>query len=499
MPPRVLVALCGLLRSYQLTWPVISRQLRLDALSAEGRAETDVLVLTSLTSGCSESDVAHGLCPLEWAKMGQAERSAELNVTIGPRLRLIHHADLSLNVRRFGRALEARALNFIESRLLPTRQKAHKKPTTAELTAAAASFFDVYEIVVFVRPDVILVPPAPRSVRRALDTFDLLHTCKAFPGFQLISGSLYRDFWYHARDWDFMHVICPPVHVADWLLLNAAPNETCRAFAGCRRGTGTHPPTRPPGYSGEWYSSDTLKPKGHICTMPASKLCDRVVYFLSRNLPMLALPDALAFAHLVKMTRPQPGTTATRSTTGLAVSSARAAVRSVTASTNNVSLTFPAKMYHKSHPNAFMMIDATNVSAAGAAAQPSPERLTAAFTYSWPWSWVPCTTGLEDERGLLCADNARGTCVQYIPLALGGANVIASPSIKNVMRTAHKNATTDGMYARIKVGEGVAQKKNLIVASSGARSDLGVASDIPHSVDRSIYRCCLRRSALCPQ
>jgi hypothetical protein len=45
MPSRVLVVLCGLLRTYQLTWPVLQKQLRLTELDA------DVVVLTSLLAG----------------------------------------------------------------------------------------------------------------------------------------------------------------------------------------------------------------------------------------------------------------------------------------------------------------------------------------------------------------------------------------------------------------------------------------------------------------
>ena len=401
---RILIALCGLLRSYQLVWPILSRQLRLDALRAEGRAETDVIVLTSLARGCTDADVSRDLCPREWSEMGAAERIAELRVTIGPRLRFVHGAELSDVARRFGRSLEARALDLIARRLLPARPEGAGSPTAAELASAAAGFFDAYAIVVFVRPDVVLVPPAPRSADRAFGTFDLIRTCAAYRGFELVSGSLYRWFWYHTRDWDFMHVLCPPVRVVHWLALDARANETCDAPGVCGAAPYARPPPRPPGYAAEWHSplaqNVSRERTAHICSMPGKALCTRAAYFASRALPMIALPDALTLAHIVKLRRP-----------GLE-GAPRQNGAPTTANASAVAVPFAG----------------------------------------WPWSWEPCSFAGDDERGLLCPVKRQNECAPYRPVILGGRPAVASDeqrvALARAERRGEERASDDALGRR---------------------------------------------------
>lgn len=425
----MLVALCGLLRSYQLAWPVLSRQLRVAELGA------DVIALTSLAEGCTDADVARGRCPAEWAALGEADRRAELAATIGPRLRLVHSASIPPEDRRFGRSLEARAAEFVQARWRASRPGAPGAPTAEQLAEVARAFFDVYEIVVFTRPDVILVPPRVRAAERARGTLDLLRTCGALPGFLLVSGSLYRRFWYHARDWDFVHILCRPVTVADWLALPAGPNDTCAGYASCAAPTPA-PPARPPGYSGAWSAPPSAGRKGNVCTSPAAALCDRAVYFEMRRLPMLALPDSLAFAHLLKLRRPRT-------------------------------------------PPPF-----------GPAAVPPPARPNSSSREpAWPHEWAPCVHGYENADGLLCAGGRREQqCVEYWPAVLGPAHAGAQEGPREALGgDALRNGTS---------GASPASAAQVPLAAAGAEPEEvsgGLGWDGPSSafpyVDRASYAC----------
>lgn len=397
MGARVLIALCGLLRSYQIAWPVLARQLRVAELGA------DVIVLTYLDAACTESDVASGHCPRDWASMSAQKRRAELHATIGPRLRLVHNASIPLKDRKFGTGLEARAIEFMRATWSATHVRAHtfgEQPSMHELAKLASVIFDAYDVVVFTRPDVILVPLVVRSGERAMGTFDLLRTCKAYPAFQMVSGSLYRPFWYHSRDWDFTHILCRPVTVSAWLMLDAAQNDTCAHYLPCRASPPV-PPARPPGFSGEWDGpAETPDSKRNVCTMPGRMLCDRLVYFANRQLSIMALPDALVLSHLVKL-RPPLAAPPVRTNAG-----ARAHAQNGTLAEAALETSPPATF-----------------GAARAAELQQSERRAA-----WPTAWVPCVRGREDSRGLLCAGNGLADpCKEYRPVVLGGAPFRASP------------------------------------------------------------------------
>lgn len=179
---RILIALCGLLRTYRVTWPVLAEQLRLDALEAAGTT-VDVAVFTSLGTRCEDDAKSreHALCSsrLQRANATAAELRAEVNATIGRRLLLLHDAQIAPAARAQGFALESRALDFVRH-LANTTARA---PNPAREVAVAHAFFGVYRVALFIRPDVVLVPTAPRSTeRRALRPFDLLKTAAALPG-----------------------------------------------------------------------------------------------------------------------------------------------------------------------------------------------------------------------------------------------------------------------------------------------------------------------------
>jgi hypothetical protein len=108
--------------------------------------------------------------------------------------------------------------------------------------AAARAYFDPYQIIFCVRPDVVLVPPTPLAYERSLGAFDLLRSAAAFPGFQLIGGSVWRKFWYHNRDLDLAHMLSAPARVGDWLGLETKAADRCGAYPGCAR----QPPVPPP-------------------------------------------------------------------------------------------------------------------------------------------------------------------------------------------------------------------------------------------------------------
>ena len=56
------------------------------------------------------------------------------------------------------------------------------------------------------RPDAELLKPLP-----------LMKTCVSYPGFNVISGSLRRDFYFHDRDWDWAYLVCEPAALAFWI------------------------------------------------------------------------------------------------------------------------------------------------------------------------------------------------------------------------------------------------------------------------------------------
>lgn len=322
---RILIALCGLLRSYRVTWPVLADQLRLDWIEATQRARVDVIVLTSLQRTCLTIDEQrYGACPPRlMSNLSTDERRQEIRATIGSRLRLIHDEELSSRQRAFGFSLEARVHGFVRhlvrtdvmqrpsefrSRLSDDRFAMELSPRERE-AAAARAFFDPYSVIFMVRPDVVLVPPVPLAYERAMSPFDLLRSSEAFPGFQVISGSIWRASWYHNRDYDLAHMLSSPARVSDWLGLEAKLANTCSAYPGCAL-IPPVPPPRPPGLSGAWSSNlsragtpslRAYRPKENLCTLHAKELCNRVVYFANRRLPMGALPEALAVAHIVRL------------------------------------------------------------------------------------------------------------------------------------------------------------------------------------------------------
>jgi hypothetical protein len=309
MGARILIALCGLLRTYRVAWPVLAEQLRLDALEADG-IQVDVAVFTSLATRCADDDKArmYGLWPLcssnlQREDVTDADVRAEVRATIGQRLRVLHDAHIPPKAREQGKALESRALDFVRF-LANTTALA---PNAAREASAARGFFGAYNVTLFIRPDVVLVPTSPLSQERAFAPFNLLKTAAAFPGFQIVGGSIWRHFFYHNRDWDLAHLLSSPVTVADWLLLEPSQDDSCSA-TGCSLQAPTSP-RRPTGLTGVWVSAaqpgiSTSAPRLKYCTLRKRRhaLCDRALYFERRGLPMGALPEALALTHIVRLT-----------------------------------------------------------------------------------------------------------------------------------------------------------------------------------------------------
>jgi len=322
-PARILIALCGLLRSYRVAWPVLADQLRLDQIEAAGRARVDVIVLTSLRRTCVTNDEQRfGRCaPRLASNLTADELRLEIRATIGPRLRLIHDAEPTYKERSRGFALESRVHGLVRHLARTDKladQRARRRDEWPEAmstslrereVAAARAYFDPYQIIFCVRPDVVLVPPTPLAYERSLGAFDLLRSAAAFPGFQLIGGSVWRKFWYHNRDFDLAHMLSAPARVGDWLGLETKAADRCGAYPGCARQPPV-PPPRPPGLSGAWDLRESRaanatqrahRPKENLCTLPVERWCSRVVYFANRALPMGALPEALAVAHIVRL------------------------------------------------------------------------------------------------------------------------------------------------------------------------------------------------------
>lgn len=124
-----------------------------------------------------------------------------------------------------------------------------------------------------------------------------------------MSGSLWRSFGYHNRDWDLAHIVSSPVSIADWLQLEPSRNDTCGGNGHMCEAEVPTWPRRPPGLTGMWMSAAEPGIRANeteirYCPMRNKfrKVCDRALYFERRGLPMGALPETLALAHIVRLT-----------------------------------------------------------------------------------------------------------------------------------------------------------------------------------------------------
>ena len=110
---------------------------------------------------------------------------------------------------------------------------------------SSAGLLTKYDHVLAIRPDAVLSKPLALS-----------RTCSTHPGFNIISGSLTRQFGagsFHARDFDLAYLACDPKSLQSWLfpwLDNNASN---------RRGKRQPPPRLPSEFS-SGLTTDSCKP-----------------------------------------------------------------------------------------------------------------------------------------------------------------------------------------------------------------------------------------------
>jgi hypothetical protein len=289
--PRVLVVLIGLMRTFDISWPVLSNELQLDELERAG-VGVDVVVVTSLKQRCTKRDKYSGLCTMPLENATDAAFAAEIARVYGRRLKLIlDDVPLGASDEQFAFGLpvsmfETRAKRFVEWWIA-------SKPPVAGGSPESGSAFGEYSAVLAIRPDAVLITSTPIGTEHTFRALDLLQLCANAPGLRLVSGSVYRPYAYHNYDTDHGMLICPPATVEDWLLLHAQPVDLCSNFAGCKRKP-PRPPPRPQHFTGKWAEE--------VCHMPArdGPLCDRLLYARNRALPYDALPIDTALVHLVR-------------------------------------------------------------------------------------------------------------------------------------------------------------------------------------------------------
>jgi hypothetical protein len=334
MGGKLLVIIAGIMRTFEHAWPHVALELRLAELEARDKLHADVLVLTQLNTRCTAKDLGssshfiqrRGLCAVEWRNRSRDEFAARVRAVYGPRLRLL--VDICTQseytptafARGFGGGISSDAgvamVTAIDRRLMIFHRHIVRL-LGSEREAARA--FSGYDAILALRPDSVLVstPASARPIAKIyafpiqdgdahaaertrvpppFAPIDVLALCRASPGsMRLVSGSLDRYADYHSRDPDHGFLLCPPVTMLDWLLVNATSLDTCRGgWEACAQG---QPPPRPTHLTGAWADK--------ICRHGVH--CDRLVFALRHNFTYDALPETVVLAHLVRQRAAEPG------------------------------------------------------------------------------------------------------------------------------------------------------------------------------------------------
>jgi len=255
---RLDIIVFGLMRTFQKTWPMVTRQLSLSDMESCG-ATVNILVSTSLKIRCTAKDHRRGRCSKTWEAWTEDEFKKQIRTTYGSRLRYI----LDTSARNLARVNEL--LNSDEDSVHTMfRDKALRIWSGMRPSGSSATMI--------LRADAWFTT----------NHVDVVAICEMQPGYNIISGSKVRPCFVHNRDWDFGAVACNP-HA---LRLYFNPTETCGSgWPGCVNGT-DEPPPLPEGFSGPWHNDGVVPPGcvrksgNRACDLDT---CNQVATFMKHN------------------------------------------------------------------------------------------------------------------------------------------------------------------------------------------------------------------------
>lgn len=171
----MLLIVAGLLRHYEVTWPLLVRDL---VAPMEGLGlDVNIVLNTDLTWTCVNGSG-------RWRTRRCEERRPELAAATG---------------RQLAQSLLPRGAELMDMR--DVKGTYMRWIQALDLVQSRGERFD---FVVALRPDIFLIDP--RTRRRKV--FDLREACARRPGLGIVSGHFRRRCFFHDRDWDFMAVLC---------------------------------------------------------------------------------------------------------------------------------------------------------------------------------------------------------------------------------------------------------------------------------------------------
>lgn len=254
---RLLVVIFGLMRTYERNWP----EMKLVTSSFD----TEILVSTDPTVQCQGQVCATGT-------PGYTEEEFRKQIE-----------------RIYGATTHVYFTNKYRSEFrIPPLIAAR----SSELNLTRENYLKRFNILLALRPDVLFTTHAC--------FFDIGEVCQTHHGFNLISGTIVRDCFWHKRDWNFGFLACQPLSLLEYY----KPSLTCQnSWPGCNT---TEPtiPTLPPDFTGSWYTpcgapKPVLNQSDLGRRLCKHGYCDRVVTF-QLNHERLGTIDDVTYLQLMR-------------------------------------------------------------------------------------------------------------------------------------------------------------------------------------------------------
>mmetsp|Transcript_49767 Transcript_49767/g.107797 ORF Transcript_49767/g.107797 Transcript_49767/m.107797 type:complete len:320 (-) Transcript_49767:526-1485(-) len=253
---KLSILMCGLMRTYRRTWPLVKSALNIVNFEATG-SHVLVVVATNLNVRCSGKDVSAYRCPAKWQAISASKYAREIQAVYAPYLIAI----VNDSGNSFGDRVRSVLRNF---------------------WAAVKDS----SIILALRPDVVFnrAPPSLASF------------CSTYPGLSLLTGDVVRKEFFHDRDIDWGVFACDPKLLALHIIL---PRQISRIGGSCAvswPGCPLTPPPLPRGFNGSW-GAEACRAN---LTGWKRTMCSKVVFFRKLGVRFGSLDHLNVHLHILR-------------------------------------------------------------------------------------------------------------------------------------------------------------------------------------------------------